>query len=258
MNNIILDPVTKRFSYQEEDITLLKRDGVVLDPITKRFTDNFAQLKREIRRIRARASPDNANGKELKLWEIFDEYFPYTYKYVGDFQVRIGKRWPDFININGKKEVVEFFGSFWHRPGEVQSTLDHYKQCGFSCTIIWEEELEDVKEVVEHIKNGGLYIPKYKGFTIFDYGEGIVPEKVGPVIDVQNEEIKPKITKPKITMESQIAVNFTLMLSKSLAIQAKPEQSRGRRQSPIIKELNARLRRMEFLFERERLNGLSK
>lgn len=118
------------------------------------------------------------NKSELQLKSVLDKYFPNTYKYVGDFQVNIGGRCPDLININGKKEVIELFGSFWHTLEEVEATIVHYKQYGFSCVIIWEEELKDEEVIIRHIKDGNIYIPSYCGDTIYDYGGGRVRKPV--------------------------------------------------------------------------------
>jgi len=101
------------------------------------------------------------NKAEIYLQSILDKYLPNTYKYVGNFQVNIGGKFPDFININGKKEVIELFGSYWHSIDEVETVITYYKQYGFSCIIIWEEELKDVKNLLEHIRNGSIYQPKH-------------------------------------------------------------------------------------------------
>jgi len=221
MNKIVLDPVSKKFSYQRKSLAQLKMDGVALDPITKRFSlrlpwasDSLAELKRETRRMMARVSPDNANGKEIELWEILDRYFPYTYKYVGDFQVRIGKRYPDFININGKKEVVELFGSFWHKPDEIQPTVKYYERYGFSCLIIWEEELKDVDALLTHIRGGSIYMPRYNGSTIFNQHKPVIRSAIQDGLKISM----------RLGMEQQIAVNFRLMLHKALLIKGQPER----------------------------------
>lgn len=109
------------------------------------------------------AKPNNA---ELKLQSILDKYYPNTYKYVGDFQVNLGGKFPDFININGRKEVIELFGNYWHDPNEFpdrlnqEELIEHYKQYGFSCIIIWEEELKNTEGLLEHVRSGGTYKPK--------------------------------------------------------------------------------------------------
>lgn len=90
---------------------------------------------------------------------------------MGDYQICIGGRFPDFININGKKGVLELFGSFYHKPEQVEVVIKHYREYGFSCIIIWEEELKDVESLLKHIRCEEVYIPKLSCPTVFDYGK---------------------------------------------------------------------------------------
>jgi len=111
------------------------------------------------------------NKSELRLQSVLNEYFPNTYKYVGDYQICIGGRFPDFINVNGEKEVIELFGIFYHKPDETESLINHYKQYGFSCIIIWDAELENKEALIKHIKEKSIYIPYGSVSTIFDSKE---------------------------------------------------------------------------------------
>lgn len=107
------------------------------------------------------------NKAELLLQTILDNYFPNTYEYVGDFQVNIGGRFPDFINKDGKKEVLELFGNHWHNPDKFpnkptqEETIAHYKYYGHVCIIIWDEELDSPDRLVEHIRSGHIFTPNY-------------------------------------------------------------------------------------------------
>lgn len=75
------------------------------------------------------------------------------YKYVGNGDVIIGGKNPDFINVNGQKKVIELYGDYWHRGQNPQDRIDHFKKYGFDCLIIWEKELKDVVQVNEKIVN---------------------------------------------------------------------------------------------------------
>lgn len=77
------------------------------------------------------------------------------FRYVGDGQIWIAAKNPDFININGEKEVVEILGSYWHNPEETQRRIEHYARYGFKCITIWENEL----------KNENLVLSKLGGST---------------------------------------------------------------------------------------------
>ncbi|GAH72294.1 unnamed protein product, partial [marine sediment metagenome] len=52
---------------------------------------------------------------ELKMEHILNNYFP-QFKYNGDGRLGIVLRRliPDYIDSNGKKQVIELFGDYWH------------------------------------------------------------------------------------------------------------------------------------------------
>lgn len=91
---------------------------------------------------------------EKKLAEILNNYFPNEWKYTGDGSFSIKGYWPDFTNCNGRKEIIEVFGDYWHSPevigddwrkselGKIMS----YNSFGYSCLIIWQHELEELPE----------------------------------------------------------------------------------------------------------------
>lgn len=74
------------------------------------------------------------------------------FKYVGDGSVWLDNRNPDFININGKKQIIEVFGTYWHPVFDVAQRTEHYKQYGFSTLIIWADELKDLDKVLAKVR----------------------------------------------------------------------------------------------------------
>lgn len=98
------------------------------------------------------------NKLERSLQSILDNYYPLLWKYVGDGSVIIGGKNPDFINMNGAKQVIELFGNYWHTIRAKETMLErisHYNEYGFQCLIIWEDELKNTNTLVEKI--GGYY-----------------------------------------------------------------------------------------------------
>jgi len=82
------------------------------------------------------------------------------YKYVGNGQVIIGGRNPDFIDVNGEKVVIEIFGRVYHDPSNTfldniphqktfEGTMEHYKEYGFTCIIVWEDEFNDIDTLLK-------------------------------------------------------------------------------------------------------------
>ena len=99
------------------------------------------------------------NDSEDQLRMVLNKYFPDEWKYVGGGEVNIGGRLPDFVNINGKKQLVEMFGIRYHdpdlypkRPTE-EELIAHYKTYGFECLVIWEYDIFDEAAIVERVKN---------------------------------------------------------------------------------------------------------
>ncbi|ORX22574.1 hypothetical protein BVF91_10615 [Thermoanaerobacterium sp. PSU-2] len=88
---------------------------------------------------------------EKLIEQRLNELFPGEYKYVGDGQLIIGGKCPDFANVNGKKKLIEVFGDYWHEGQDPQERIEFFRQYGFDCLVIWESELEDITTVVEKL-----------------------------------------------------------------------------------------------------------
>ena len=112
---------------------------------------------------RLKAAIKKPNRQERKLEAILEEWFPSEWKFVGDGEVILGKLNPDFINCNGKKQIVELFGCWYHgcplhHPNNEVSWQNTeigkkviYSRYGFKTLVIWEHELEDEEVVVNKI-----------------------------------------------------------------------------------------------------------
>lgn len=103
----------------------------------------------------------NKPEKELDklIHQVTDDF-----KYNGDFSqgITIGGKIPDFVNCNGKKQVIELFGDAFHNPEKAfievdmkktyQGTMSHYKKYGFNCLIIWDYELRESENIIKKIR----------------------------------------------------------------------------------------------------------
>jgi hypothetical protein len=91
------------------------------------------------------------NKLELKVLRVSQRH-NLPLKYVGDGQVIIGGKCPDFIDNNGQKKIVEVFGEYWHRRKDIawhqteHGTRKVYAQYGFECLILWENELKNISD----------------------------------------------------------------------------------------------------------------
>ena len=91
------------------------------------------------------------NKIEQKLILSMSQY-NLPYKFVGNFEVVMGGKNPDFIQVNGKKKLIEIYGDYWHRNDNPQKRIDFFKKYGFDTLIIWEKEFDNLEEVIEKIK----------------------------------------------------------------------------------------------------------
>lgn len=102
------------------------------------------------------------NKPEQKLINIFSTHLPH-FQYNGDFSlgITLGGLIPDFVNVNGKKEVIELLGNYFHSPditrdrwqGSELGKVMLYNSLGYKCLILWESELSELSEdeVVEKV-----------------------------------------------------------------------------------------------------------
>ena len=97
---------------------------------------------------------------EAELMGILSAEYPNEWAYSGDGQIGVvlAGLVPDFVNINGKKLLIELFGEYWHTQGAKywhQTELGRvraYKSVGFDCLIIWQEELKDKKTLNQKLE----------------------------------------------------------------------------------------------------------
>ncbi len=101
------------------------------------------------------------NKKEIFLNEILQKEFPNEWKFVGDGYTWIAGKCPDYLNVNGKKLVIELLGCYWHGckihyprskyENDEKELIDHYKRYGFDCLIIWEHDLSNLNLIKNKI-----------------------------------------------------------------------------------------------------------
>ena len=96
------------------------------------------------------------NKKEMELSDILCNLCPGQFEYNGDFSLGITLSGciPDFVNVNGKKQVIELFGEYWHRTPErgEKEKLRRYHAVGWDCLIIWCNELKDTETLEDKIR----------------------------------------------------------------------------------------------------------
>jgi len=101
------------------------------------------------------------NRPEKILIKLLSKIVPNEYKYNNNKNFIIDGYIPDFINVNGQKKIIEFFGCYWHKCPKCGfgnrmrfkdvGRLKSYSKYGYKTLIIWEHELKDIKMVKRRI-----------------------------------------------------------------------------------------------------------
>jgi len=98
---------------------------------------------------------------EKELEALLKEDAPDEWKYVGDGQVWFAGMNPDFMNINGKKKIIEVNGCYWHECEECgfgegdpkeEKRIQKFNGFGWEVLTIWEHEFDDIEKVREKVR----------------------------------------------------------------------------------------------------------
>ena len=92
------------------------------------------------------------NNKEIMLGQILDAFYPDEYEYTGSGKLVIDGLIPDYANKNGKKELIELYGDYWHRNDNPQDRINKFAGLGYPCLVIWEHELTNISKVAEIVE----------------------------------------------------------------------------------------------------------
>ena len=96
---------------------------------------------------------NSPNKQESKLMGILDNLYPGEWKFVGNGQIIIDGKCPDFINVNGQKKIIELYGERRHQNDNPQDRIDVFKPYGYDTLIIWVRELQNSKRIKSTIIN---------------------------------------------------------------------------------------------------------
>jgi len=119
-----------------------------------RFIDHPEALKKLL--------PKSPTKPEIKLSALLESQFPGKFKFNGDFSLGVSLNGlvPDFVNVNGKKQVIELFGTYWHSEKRLKANdwkrtelgrIMAFNSLGWDCLIIWESEMKNEAVVLNKI-----------------------------------------------------------------------------------------------------------
>ena len=102
---------------------------------------------RRVRQIREGLDPNlgEPNGVEKVLGWYLDYLYPGEWKFNSGWFILAGKV-PDFVNVNGKKRLIEMFGDYWHGPDRVDwdeegERKQLFSRFGYDTLVVWESEV---------------------------------------------------------------------------------------------------------------------
>jgi len=110
---------------------------------------NFAVAKSMIKGLHRKP-----NKKELALFNEISTLYPNNYSLNTHAEIIIlGGKVPDIVNINGEKKLIELYGDYWHKDDNPNDRISYFRQFGWSCLIVWENELKNKEELRRKIVN---------------------------------------------------------------------------------------------------------
>lgn len=150
----------KKYSLDFRRKLSLAHKGQHSSPRTQ-FQNLPPEKRIEIQRKAIAARHKRPNKYEEVAAKIIDKACPSEYRFTGDGSFSVGSFNPDFVNVNGKKKLIEIFGEYWHARRHAlrwhQTELGRimlYNAFGFDCLILWVSELDTLteEELVQKIR----------------------------------------------------------------------------------------------------------
>lgn len=126
--------------------------------MSRNWQNMSAEEKNERIRQWIVAANRRPNKFETRIHELLEAMFPGEWAYVGDGSLLIDGLNPDLVNVNGKKQIIECFGDYWH--GEKKATkhtkteegrIEAFARFGYQTLVIWEHECDDIDKLQEKI-----------------------------------------------------------------------------------------------------------
>ena len=105
--------------------------------------------KEVVRKILVKTNP---NKEECIVLDIIKSILPEEYKINTKGEIIVlGRKVPDFVNVNGKKKLIEFFGEYYHKPEDELNRTEFFKKFGWDTLVIWGKELRNLGRLKEKI-----------------------------------------------------------------------------------------------------------
>lgn len=109
----------------------------------KQFEEHPEILKKILKSIQQKP-----NKMEEQLLEIVQ---PFGFEYVGNGDLIIGRKCPDFVNHEENK-IIELFGEPWHEEEEEEQRTKFFQKHGYDTLIIWSSDLDNADDIESRVE----------------------------------------------------------------------------------------------------------
>jgi len=75
------------------------------------------------------------------------------YRFVGNGELLIGRKNPDFVSTENDHKLIEIWGEFYKKRRNPQDLIDFYRSRGYDCIVIYASELECLDTVMLRVQN---------------------------------------------------------------------------------------------------------
>ncbi len=96
--------------------------------------------------IRSRKERRTMTKPEKIIYNIlvanYGQYNPFEYTGNRKYWIKLNDTYknPDFVSVFYNK-IIEVFGRYWHKEDESKIIIKAYKEEGWDCMVIWEDEI---------------------------------------------------------------------------------------------------------------------
>jgi hypothetical protein len=112
----------------------------------KKLWQNKEYKEKQIKKL-GKALHIHPNKPETIILNLLEELYPGQWKFTGDFSFVINGKNPDFVNCNGQKKIIEFFGDYWHKGENPEDRRAIFSPFGYDTLIIWGRELKNISRI---------------------------------------------------------------------------------------------------------------
>jgi len=100
------------------------------------------------RKVLHRRTP---SGPEQSFITLCEEH-NLPYRFVGNGELLIGRKNPDFVGTQDEHKLVEIWGEHFKLGRDPQDLISFYNVRGYDCLVIWASELSHQEQVIVKVR----------------------------------------------------------------------------------------------------------